>query len=135
MASLFLPKHVINRFILNDDAKLWWPNDDNPTLEDHLNGYPTRAVRYDLVCESSECSDAYIMRNGILIKPHIIDPNDLDKRVRSIQDLVKNPRSSTEYIVRLIVRLKERCVAEGRQDLVVVLEGALVACEDRKGRK
>jgi hypothetical protein len=53
---------------------------------------------------------------------HVIDVNDLDKRVRALPDIFSMPKTNLTYARAMALKLQLKCTAAGRGDLVAKIE-------------
>ena len=53
---------------------------------------------------------------------HVIDVNDLDKRVRALPDIFSMPKTNLIYARTLALKLQLKCTAAGRGDLVARID-------------
>ena len=57
--------------------------------------------------------------------PYDIFPNDLEKRIRVMVDLLNNPKSNQKYNINQAIALSNSCIHAHRQDLAQIIQDAL----------
>jgi hypothetical protein len=73
-----------------------------------------------------ECHTIEMIPDGVLAyarkHEHVIDVNDLDKRVRALPDIFSMPKTNLLYARAMALKLQLKCTAAGRGDLVAKIE-------------
>lgn len=96
-------ERFVDLHIIDDEARFWLELDEIPELN------PIREYKNIVIEVPYESTVSY----------------DLETRTASLIKLFDSKRSNKKYLIKMLIRLQDKCEQEGRSDLVRLLDQEL----------